>query len=172
VTNHLSSEKLREKMGTKLFRLAGFTEVLLGGPLIKATRPSIRPFAHARRPPRSISMAAAMRCLQAHDGEGRTFMQLRGVARRLPRRAAKFLIAEMARLYPRLKASRSRSAGGMRMKFHSQARKLRCSRTLALSHRPGHKLPARAGRWEFSSLATFRAVRIDKTEAGPDREAR
>ena len=37
VTNHLSSEKLREKMGTNYFAWHGFTEVLLGDRWVKAS---------------------------------------------------------------------------------------------------------------------------------------
>ena len=51
--------------------------------------------------------------LQAYDGEGRTFMKyevLHGAFHDVP---AKFLMAEMARLYPRLKGRLERSASGM-----------------------------------------------------------
>ena len=51
--------------------------------------------------------------LQAYDGAGRTFMKyevLHGAFHDVP---AKFLIAEMARLYPTLRGQRDRSAGGM-----------------------------------------------------------
>src|SRR3954467_6863914 len=37
VTNHLSSEKLREKMGTNYFAWHGFTEVFLDGRWVKAS---------------------------------------------------------------------------------------------------------------------------------------
>lgn len=51
--------------------------------------------------------------LQAYDGEGRAFMRyevLHGAFHDVP---AKFLVAEMARLYPTLQGSRNESAGGM-----------------------------------------------------------
>jgi transglutaminase-like putative cysteine protease len=113
VTNHLSSEKLREKMGTNYFAWHGFTEVLLGDRWVKAS-PTFNSTLCARFgvPPLDFD-GGSDALLQAHDAEGRTFMQyevLHGAFHDVP---AKFLIAEMARRYPSLKASRGRSAGGM-----------------------------------------------------------
>src|SRR5438105_463841 len=113
VTNHLSSEKLREKMGTNYFAWHGFTEELLGGRWIKAS-PTFNSTLCSRFGVAPLDFdGGSDALLQAHDGEGRTFMQyevLHGAFHDVP---ARFLIAEMARLYPTLKKSRGRSAGGM-----------------------------------------------------------
>jgi len=113
VTNHLSSEKLREKMGTNYFAWHGFTEVFLDGRWIKAS-PTFNSTLCARFGVAPLDFdGGADALLQAYDGEGRTFMQyevLHGAFHDVP---AKFLMAEMARLYPQLKGKRERSAGGM-----------------------------------------------------------
>ena len=113
VTNHLSSEKLREKMGTNYFAWHGFTEVLLGDRWVKAS-PTFNSTLCARFGVAPLDFDGGTDALlQAHDGEGRTFMQyevLHGAFHDVP---AKFLIAEMARRYPSLKGPRGRSAGGM-----------------------------------------------------------
>ncbi|MEJ0075629.1 MAG: transglutaminase family protein [Alphaproteobacteria bacterium] len=62
VTNHLSSEKLREKMGTNYFAWHGFTEVFLDGRWVKASPTSIRRCAAASALRHSTSMGARMRC--------------------------------------------------------------------------------------------------------------
>jgi transglutaminase-like putative cysteine protease len=113
VTNHLSSEKLREKMGTNYFAWHGFTEVKLGDRWIKAS-PTFNSTLCSRfgvAPLDFDGMHDAL--LQAYDGAGRSFMQyetLHGAFHDVP---AKFLMREMARLYPILKRSGPRSAGGM-----------------------------------------------------------
>jgi transglutaminase-like putative cysteine protease len=113
VTNHLSSEKLREKMGTNYFAWHGFTEVLLGDRWVKAS-PTFNSTLCSRFGVAPLDFDGAEDALlQAHDGAGRTFMQyevLHGAFHDVP---AKFLIAEMARLYPNFKGPRDRSAGGM-----------------------------------------------------------
>ena len=113
VTNHLSSEKLREKMGTNYFAWHGFTEVLLGERWVKAS-PTFNSTLCDRFGVAALDFdGASDALLQAYDGAGRTFMQyevLHGAFHDVP---AKFLMAEMARLYPALKGSRGRSAGGM-----------------------------------------------------------
>lgn len=112
VTNHLSSEKLREKMGTNYFAWHGFTEVFLDGRWVKAS-PTFNSTLCARFGVAPLDFdGGADALLQAYDGEGRTFMKyevLHGAFHDVP---AKFLIAKMARLYPSLKG-RSLSAGGM-----------------------------------------------------------
>jgi transglutaminase-like putative cysteine protease len=112
VTNHLSSEKLREKMGTNYFAWHGFTEVFLDGRWVKAS-PTFNSTLCARFGVAPLDFdGGSDALLQAYDGEGRTFMKyevLHGAFHDVP---AKFLIAEMARLYPSLKG-RGRSAGGM-----------------------------------------------------------
>ena len=62
VTNHLSSEKLREKMGTNYFAWHGFTEVLLGERWVKASPTFNATLCSASASRRSTSTATAMRC--------------------------------------------------------------------------------------------------------------
>jgi len=113
VTNHLSSEKLREKMGTNYFAWHGFTEVFLDGRWIKAS-PTFNSTLCARFGVAPLDFDGGTDALlQAYDGAGRTFMKyevLHGAFHDVP---AKFLMAEMARLYPQLKGKRDHSAGGM-----------------------------------------------------------
>jgi transglutaminase-like putative cysteine protease len=113
VTNHLSSQKLRDKMGTNYFAWHGFTEVFLGGRWIKAS-PTFNSTLCSRFGVAPLDFDGEHDALlQAYDGAGRSFMQyevLHGAFHDVP---AKFLIAEMARLYPSLKGSRGESAGGM-----------------------------------------------------------
>jgi len=113
VTNHLSSEKLREKMGTNYFAWHGFTEVLLDGNWVKAS-PTFNSTLCSRFGVAPLEFDGHTDALlQSYDGAGRTFMQyevLHGAFHDVP---AKFLIAEMARLYPSLKGMPGRSAGGM-----------------------------------------------------------
>ncbi len=113
VTNHLSSERLHEKMGTNYFAWHGFTEVLLGGRWLKAS-PTFNSTLCVRFgvPPLDFD-GSSDALLQAYGGDGRTFMRyevMHGAFHDVP---VKFLIAEMARRYPSLKAPRGRSAGGM-----------------------------------------------------------
>jgi transglutaminase-like putative cysteine protease len=113
VTNHLSSEKLREKMGTNYFAWHGFTEVFLDGRWVKAS-PTFNSSLCARFGVAPLEFdGGADALLQAYDGEGRTFMKyevLHGAFHDVP---ARFLMAEMARLYPTLKGRHARAAGGM-----------------------------------------------------------
>lgn len=113
VTNHLSSEKLREKMGTTYFAWHGFTEVFLDGQWVKAS-PTFNSTLCSRFGVAPLDFDGGTDALlQSYDGAGRTFMQyevLHGSFHDVP---AKFLIGEMARLYPQLKGKRGRSAGGM-----------------------------------------------------------
>ena len=100
MTNHLSSEKLREKMGTNYFAWHGFTEVFLDGRWVKAS-PTFNSTLCSRFGVAPLDFDGDTDALlQAYDGEGRTFMKyevLHGAFHDVP---AKFLIAEMARLYP------------------------------------------------------------------------
>ena len=113
VTNHLSSEKLREKMGTNYFAWHGFTEVRLGDTWVKAS-PTFNSTLCSRFGVAPLDFdGASDALLQAYDGAGRTFMRyevMHGAFHDVP---AKFLMREMARLYPSLKHSRAHSAGGM-----------------------------------------------------------
>jgi transglutaminase-like putative cysteine protease len=113
VTNHLSSEKLREKMGTNYFAWHGFTEVLIGERWVKASPTFNATLCDRFGVPALDFDGDTDALLQAYDGEGRTFMRyevLHGAFHDVP---VKFLIAEMARRYPSLKGPRGRSAGGM-----------------------------------------------------------
>jgi transglutaminase-like putative cysteine protease len=113
VTNHLSSQKLRDKMGTNYFAWHGFTEVKLGDRWIKAS-PTFNSTLCSRFGVVPLDFDGDHDALlQAYDGAGRTFMQyevLHGAFHDVP---AKFLIREMARLYPSLKHSGTASARGM-----------------------------------------------------------
>jgi transglutaminase-like putative cysteine protease len=113
VTNHLSSEKLRAKMGTNYFAWHGFTEVFLDGRWVKAS-PTFNSTLCSRFGVAPLEFdGGADALLQAYDGEGRTFMQyevLHGAFHDVP---AKFLMAEMARRYPGLRGASGRSAAGM-----------------------------------------------------------
>src|SRR5947199_7623199 len=113
VTNHLASERLREKMGTNYFHWHGFTEVLLGDRWVKAS-PTFNSTLCSRFGVAPLDFdGRSDALLQAYDGAGRTFMKyevLHGAFHDVP---AKFLMAEMARLYPRLNGSPERSAVGM-----------------------------------------------------------
>jgi transglutaminase-like putative cysteine protease len=111
VTNHLSSERLREKMGTNYFYWHGFTEVLLDGQWVKAS-PTFNASLCARFGVKPLDFdGTSDALLQAYDGAGRTFMRyevMHGAFHDVP---AKFLMREMARCYPALKSDGARSAG-------------------------------------------------------------
>jgi transglutaminase-like putative cysteine protease len=112
VTNHLSSEKLREKMGTNYFAWHGFTEVKLGDRWIKASPTFNSTLCDRFGVPALDFDGSCDALLQAYDGEGRTFMRyevMHGAFHDVP---VKFLIAEMARRYPTLRRS-GRTSGGM-----------------------------------------------------------
>ena len=112
VTNHLSSEKLREKMGTNYFAWHGFTEVKLGDRWIKASPTFNSTLCDRFGVPALDFDGGSDALLQAYDGEGRTFMRyevMHGAFHDVP---AKFLIAEMARRYPTLRRG-DRTSGGM-----------------------------------------------------------
>jgi transglutaminase-like putative cysteine protease len=113
VTNHLSSERLREKMGTNYFAWHGFTEVRLDGRWVKAS-PTFNATLCARFGVAPLEFDGATDALlQAYDGGGRAFMRyetLHGAFYDVP---AKFLMTEMARIYPQLSHSGGRGTGGM-----------------------------------------------------------
>ena len=113
VTNHLASERLHEKMGTNYFAWHGFTEVLLGDRWFKASPTFNSTLCVKFGVPALDFDGRSDALLQAYVADGRTFMRyevMHGAFHDVP---AKFLIAEMARLYPSLKKTRGRSAGGM-----------------------------------------------------------
>ncbi len=102
VKNHLATPKLLEEVGTDVFAFHGYTELLLDGTWVKATptfnetlcqKLGVMPLAFDGR---------ADALLQAFDGEGRQFMAYlveHGSFFDVP---AKYVMAEMARLYPNL----------------------------------------------------------------------
>jgi transglutaminase-like putative cysteine protease len=113
VTNHLSSEKLREKMGTNYFAWHGFAEVKLGARWVKAS-PTFNATLCERYGVAPLDFDGATDALlQAYDGAGRTFMRyevMHGAFHDVP---AKFLMREMARRYPSLKGASGGTARGM-----------------------------------------------------------
>jgi transglutaminase-like putative cysteine protease len=112
VTNHLSSERLREKMGTNYFAWHGFTEVKLGDRWIKASPTFNSTLCDRFGVPALDFDGSCDALLQAYDAEGRTFMRyevMHGAFHDVP---TKFLIAEMARRYPSMRRS-ARTSGGM-----------------------------------------------------------
>ena len=102
VKNHLATPKLLEEVGTDVFAFHGYAELFLDGAWLKATptfnetlcqKLGVTPLAFDGR---------ADALLQAFDGEGRQFMAYlveHGSFFDVP---AKYVMAEMARLYPKL----------------------------------------------------------------------
>ena len=111
VTNHLSSEKLREKMGTNYFAWHGFTEVKLGDRWVRASPTFNSTLCDRFGVPALDFDGGCDALLQAYDSEGRTFMRYE-VMHGAFQTFRQVLIAEMARRYPTLRRS-DRTAGGM-----------------------------------------------------------
>jgi len=99
VRNHLSTEKLRQSMGTDLFTWHGFTEVHVDGAWRKAT-PTFNDTLCAKLGVAPLDFDGhGDALLHAFDGAGRTYMQYvndHGSYHDVP---AKFLMREMARDY-------------------------------------------------------------------------
>lgn len=99
VRNHLSTEKLRQSMGTDLFTWHGFTEVYVDGAWRKAT-PTFNDTLCAKLGVAPLDFDGhSDALLHAFDGAGRTYMQYvddHGSYHDVP---AKFLMREMARDY-------------------------------------------------------------------------
>ena len=104
VTNHLTSPRLRAAMGTDTFAWHGFTELLLDERWLKVT-PTFNSSLCRKMNVAVLEFDGVRDALmQAFDAEGRTFMRYvaqHGSFHDVP---AKFLAAEMHRLYPRLNA--------------------------------------------------------------------
>jgi len=102
VRNHLATPRLREAVGTDVFAFHGYVEVWLGARWLKAT-PTFNATLCAKLGVAPLSFDGTEDALlQAFDANGRTFMAYlvdHGTFFDVP---AKFLIREMARLYPRL----------------------------------------------------------------------
>jgi len=113
VTNHLCSERLHEKMGSNYFAWHGLGEVLIDDRWLQAS-PTFNASLCARFGVPALDFDGASNALlQAYDGEGRTFMRyevMHGSFHDVP---AKFLIAELALRYPKLKRQGARRGGGM-----------------------------------------------------------
>lgn len=102
VRNHLTTEKLRQSMGVDIFKWHGFTEVYVDGAWRKAT-PTFDAGLCAKVGVQPLDFDGRNDALlHAFDGAGRTYMQYindRGSYHDVP---AKFLMLEMARVYPNL----------------------------------------------------------------------
>jgi len=99
VRNHLTTEKLRQSMGTDIFTWHGYTEVHVDGAWRKAT-PTFNATLCAKVGVQPLGFDGhSDALLHPFDGEGRTYMQYvrdHGVYHDVP---AKFLMREMARDY-------------------------------------------------------------------------
>lgn len=102
VRNHLTTEKLRQSMGTDLFTWHGFTEVYVDNAWRKAT-PTFNATLCAKVGVQPLDFDGHNDALMhAFDGAGRTYMQYvddHGAYHDVP---AKFLMQEMARVYPNM----------------------------------------------------------------------
>lgn len=100
VSNHLASPRLAAAMGTDLFAWHGYNEILLGGRWLKVSptfdAPLCARFGVAPLDFDGVSDAI----LQAFDGQGRAFMRYERAHGAFHDTPARFLRAEMARLYP------------------------------------------------------------------------
>ena len=97
--NHLTTEKLRQSMGTDIFTWHGFTEVHVDGAWRKAT-PTFNDTLCAKVGVAPLDFDGHTDALlHPFDGEGRAYMEYvndRGTYHDVP---AKFLMREMARDY-------------------------------------------------------------------------
>lgn len=104
VTNHLASPRTRRAMGTDLFQWHGYGELLLDGHWLKAS-PTFNSSLCAKFGVAPLEFdGTADALLQAYDSEGREFMHYHvhhGSFHDVP---ARFLSAEMQRLYPGMTA--------------------------------------------------------------------
>jgi transglutaminase-like putative cysteine protease len=102
VRNHLSTPRLLEAVGTDVFSYHGYVEVHLGSRWLKAT-PTFNASLCAKLGVEALAFDGTRDALfQPFDGEGRAFMDYvvnHGTFFDVP---AKFLMGEMARLYPAL----------------------------------------------------------------------
>jgi len=102
VRNHLATRRLLEAVGTDVFAWHGYVEVLLGGRWVKVT-PTFNASLCGKLGVSVLDFdGVADALLQPADSAGRQFMEYladHGLFHDVP---AKFLIEEMARLYPGL----------------------------------------------------------------------
>ena len=102
VKNHLATPKLLEEVGTDVFAFHGYTELFLDGAWLKATPTFNKTLCQNLGVAPLAFDGRADALLQAFDGEGRQFMAYlveHGSFFDVP---AKYVMAEMARLYPKL----------------------------------------------------------------------
>ena len=102
VRNHLATRRLLEAVGTDVFAWHGYAEILLGGRWVKVT-PTFNASLCAKLGVPALDFdGVSDALLQPADHGGRRFMEYlreHGTFHDVP---AKFLIGEMARLYPKL----------------------------------------------------------------------
>lgn len=116
VKNHLATPRLLQSIGTDLFAWHGYSEVLIEGRWLKVS-PTFNATLCEKlgvKPLEFDGVSDAL--LQPFDGAGRTFMRyvtLHGAFHDVP---ARFLAAEMARLYPALARP-----GGLRGNMEQEA---------------------------------------------------
>lgn len=102
VTNHLASPRLTAALGTDLFAWHGYNEVLVDGRWRKVCA-AFDAAVCARFGVASLEFdGVSDAILQPYDGEGRAFMAYVKVHGAFHDTPARFLRAEMARLYPRV----------------------------------------------------------------------
>jgi transglutaminase-like putative cysteine protease len=102
VKNHLATPRLLEAVGTDVFAYHGYVEIMPRGQWIKATPTFNASLCRKLGVPPLEFSGESDALLQPFDGAGRTFMSYvaqHGTFFDVP---AKFLIAEMTRLYPKL----------------------------------------------------------------------
>lgn len=102
VKNHLSTPRMLERIGTDLFAWHGYAEVLLDDRWVKVSPTFNASLCEKLRVKPLEFDGTSDALLQPFDAAGRTFMnyvKYHGMFHDVP---AKFLAAEMARLYPRL----------------------------------------------------------------------
>ncbi len=109
VKNHLATPRLLESIGTDLFAWHGYSEILIDGRWLKVS-PTFNATLCEKLGVKPLEFdGASDALLQPFDSDGRTFMRyvtIHGAFHDVP---ARFLAAEMARLYPALAR-----AGGLR----------------------------------------------------------
>lgn len=102
VRNHLATRRLLEAVGTDVFAWHGYVEVLLDGAWVKATPTFNATLCEKLGVPVLEFDGVSDALLQPADGDGRRFMEYLADHGRFHDVPAKFLIREMARLYPAL----------------------------------------------------------------------
>ncbi len=116
VRNHLATPRLLEAVGTDVFAYHGYTEIHLDGRWLKAS-PTFNDTLCARLGVAPLAFDGSNDALlQSYDAKGRSFMVYLADHGSFFDVPAKFLIGEMARLYPRLCVS-----GGLRGSMEKEA---------------------------------------------------